>query len=203
MLKRLIPLVGIALIASVADAQIGPSNGANPNTVKTASLPPIDLPLLNSATETITVVDISGIATGGDDPLDDVVLTVPLAPGAHVIGIGFDVVLDSFDPSWLSEASIDFNGEVVLPPGVGDDFSGLGVPYSSGGIIDLVGLGFDFFPAGGDLVMTFFEGFDDGAVAPDGMWADTSLITVEWVPEPATFSLLLLAGLGFVAMRRR
>jgi hypothetical protein len=77
------------------------------------------------------------------DP-DNVVVTLDLnallggAAGADafVTGLGWDVTVTSNDPSWLSEATYNFNGEIFVTPGIGEDVPGTN-SYSSGGILDL------------------------------------------------------------------
>lgn len=141
--------------------------------------------------ESTTTVDISGAPTGGDNPIDDQVVVVDLGTGvdAHVIGIGFEVTLRVTDPSWLSEATVDFDSTLLMTPGVGFDLPGL-MSFSSGGIVDLRtisdGMGgfLDYVAPGGITTLTLFEAFDDFAVAPDGFYLDDSIITIQF-DEPS------------------
>ena len=64
-----------------------------------------------------------------------------------VVGLGWEVTIDAFIPSWLSDASIAIGSnptfefpDFVLVPGEGDDFGALRT-YSSNGIRDLDELG--------------------------------------------------------------
>jgi hypothetical protein len=143
------------------------------------------------------------------DP-DNVVVTLDLnallggAAGADafVTGLGWDVTVTSTDPSWLSEATYSFNGEIFVTPGVGEDFPGTN-SYSSGGILDLGDNGLpDILAAGGILTIEFFDSFDDFADAIDGFSSGTLTLAVDYkIPAPAGLAVLGLGGL--VATRRR
>ncbi len=141
-------------------------------------------------------------------------LTYDLA-GAHITGIGWDVDLFAISPSWLSEMRIyfggsDYSGGLFLTPGIGSTVSGFG-SFASGGVVDLVGIGFDFTVAASGLYVEFFEGFDDypdGGL--DGVYRSGTL-TVEYtpaivpgIPEP-TIWVTMIAGFGLVGagLRRR
>ena len=129
---------------------------------------------------------------------------------SRVVGIGWDVRLFADTPSWLSEMTVSFGPTsgpaIFLNPAAGDDFSGR-QDYSSGGVVDLIGLGFDFdVAADGNLRMEFFESFDDYAGDFDGIWRSGTLtIEVTPVPEPATYGLMALGlfAVGAAARRRR
>lgn len=127
--------------------------------------------------------------------------------GFTVTGIGWDVTLFADSPSWLSELKVSFedsaqtNG-LFLTPGIGDDAPGTQA-YTSGGIVDLVGLNLDFpLLADNKMRVEFFEGFDDYPDDWDGVWNGTLSVQMEAVPEPASM-LAVGAGLAAVARRRR
>ena len=138
---------------------------------------------------------------------NNVVIGPNIGANSHVIGIGWDVSLSTVGASWLSELQVSFEDStaatgVWLTPGVADGFPGSGV-YTSGGVVDLIGLGLDFTVGGdGVLRMEFFEGFDDISNSIDGFW-DAGILTVQYEAIPAPGSLALLAGAGFIAARRR
>lgn len=141
------------------------------------------------------------------DPLNIVQIVNTAIANGQVVSIGWDVTLFADDPSWLSELTVGFSdsaqtGGVDLAPGFGDDFSGTQA-YSSGGLVDLIGLGLDFsLGADGLLRLEFFEGFDDFANDWDGIWISGTLsVEVLEVPAPSAFALLGFAGV--VAGRRR
>lgn len=162
-----------------------------------------------AATPTVDI-DVSGIFSYDEEgEAINIVTAEMLAPNAHVTGIGWDVQVEAFSPSWLSELTVSFGGTslawVYLTPGVGDDDPGP-ASYSSGGIVDLVGLGLDFNVDGdGMLVSEWFEGYDDLPGSADGQWI-SGTITVQYaVPEPETYGMMALGlgVVGFVARRRR
>jgi len=140
-------------------------------------------------------------------PLNVVQIVNTAIANGHVVSIGWDVTLFADSPSWLSELTVAFENTaqtsgVFLAPGTGDDFPGTQA-YSSGGLLDLIGLGLDFnLDADGQLRLEFFEGFDDFPNDWDGIWMSGTLsVEVLDVPAPSAFALLGIAG--FAAGRRR
>lgn len=130
-----------------------------------------------------------------------------IGANSHVVGIGWDVTLEADGLSWLDDMKVSFedstqaNG-VWLTPGVGDYFAGTST-YSSGGVVDLVGIGYDFNVGGdGNLRMEYFEGYDDYANAIDGYWLNGTL-TIAYEAVPAPGAMALFGAAGFVAARRR
>ncbi|MCC6228781.1 MAG: PEP-CTERM sorting domain-containing protein [Phycisphaerales bacterium] len=130
-----------------------------------------------------------------------------IGAGSHVIGIGWDVNLTAVGASWLSELQVSFEDTalstgVYLTPGVGDTFSGTGA-YSSGGVLDLIGLALDFNVGGDGLLhMEFFEGYNDYVGSADGYW-NSGTLTVMYDTIPAPGAMALFGAAGFVAARRR
>ena len=200
--------VAAALLAAPAMAALSPASGFIASPLPAGS---------TSTVITVTDFDVSGIFSVDPlgDPLNEV-FSLVLAPNASVIGIGWDVVLFADFPSWLSEMVVSFgstsdNYIVFLTPGVGDDFSGTQA-YSSGGIVDLVGLGLNFnVDADGILRREFFEDFDDFPGDWDGIW-DLGTLSIQWsvpgggvIPEPGAWAMMIAGfGLvGFMARRRR
>ena len=159
----------------------------------------------------VVTVDTAGITTYGEfgDPANTV-LNFDIGANSHVTGIGYDVNLTAFDPSFLSEITISFTPSdptagVLLSPGFQDAISGT-ASYSSGGIGDLVSQGLDFNVSGdGTLRLEFYEEFQDN-VNPNGRFNSGTLsVQYDAVPEPSTWALLGLGavGTGVAALRRR
>ena len=145
-----------------------------------------------------------------NDP-DNSTQTTAIGANAHIIGIGWDLEISALDPSFLSESNLSLSSatafEVQITPAVGDDFSGTD-NYSSGGVIDLIGLGLDFIlGADGILYTQLFESFDDFPNAADGFWTGRVTVRAELeetaVPEPVTSMLLTLGAAGLASRARR
>jgi hypothetical protein len=110
----------------------------------------------------------------------------------HLSGIGWDVQLTAYDPSYLSEIAVlitNVNGEgFVLRPGEEDDFDGTG-SYSSGGLNDLCGV---YGPPmlelpDGYLYLEFLETYDDFPdCEQDGNWDSGTLTFAFDTPAPFT-----------------
>jgi hypothetical protein len=174
----------------------------------------VTTPSASAATITeVLVVPVAGILSMEEygDPLNTV-LSFGLPANADIIGIGWQTMQTANAPSFLSEMVVSFETssalELTLTPGIGDNFAGT-ASYSSGGIVNLVGSGFDFeLNADGVLRMEFFETFNDFIGGPDGRW-DAGTISIRYqfesteVSEPATLVLAAIALLGVAARSRR
>ncbi|MBX3380073.1 MAG: PEP-CTERM sorting domain-containing protein [Phycisphaeraceae bacterium] len=163
----------------------------------------------SAANAAIFNIDVSGIYSNDEygSPINVVQYLNTAIANGHVVSIGWDVQIYADSPSWLSEISVAFENSgqsagVFLAPGTGDDFPGTS-SYSSGGLLDLIGLGLDFnLDANGILRLEYFEGYDDYFQDWDGQWLTGTLsIEILEVPAPSAFALLGFAGI--VAGRRR
>ncbi|MEF7614025.1 PEP-CTERM sorting domain-containing protein [Aquincola sp. MAHUQ-54] len=161
-----------------------------------------------SVAGTLTI-DVSSIASageflGGANP----VFQYDIGANSVVKAVSYDVVLQAYEPSWLSELGAAFtdsstlNG-FLLRPAFGTNAAGSG---SFAGSIDLAGGGLGFaVGADGMLRVEFAEDAYDG-LTPDGLWR-SGAITVEFtsaVPEPGTYALMALGLAGiYLSARRR
>ena len=159
-------------------------------------------------------VDVSGIPSFGElgDP-GNISFSTLIGANAHVTGVSYDVTIQAFDPSYLSEITLYFGNTaqdtgVFLSPGFEYLEPGTGSFSDSANLVDL---GLDFNVDDDGLLYTeFFEAFDDSSVSPDGSWlSGTVTFTYEDgatapVPEPASWAMMI-AGFGLVggALRSR
>jgi len=161
---------------------------------------------------TITL-DLSGLMTwdllGDPDNLVMIIDGGPLAEFSHVVGVGWDVTIETSGGSWLSEATIgiensDQSSGVFLGPGSGTDTSGT-VAFNSGGLIDIVSEGLDFYlNEDGDFRIEFFETFDDNPDEIDAEFLLGSSLQIKYtlIPAPSAMALMGLGGLLTVRRRR-
>lgn len=155
------------------------------------------------------VVDVTGAQSRnllGD--AGNVVRLIDIGAHATVNALDWDVILEAFSPSLLSELQISFGSssgldQLTLQPGFGDDASGSG-RYS--GSLDLTGFG---IAAGDDglLRIEFSELYKDlGVDTADGQWLGGTLtfdVSVSAVPEPGSAALALLGLAAAAAVQRR
>lgn len=165
--------------------------------------------------ETVThdlSIDLSGVQSFSElsSPLNTV-LTRFLNTDAHIIGLGWDVSMTAFAPSWLDDVKVRLSDSadslpLDLRPGEGDQFAGTR-SYGSGGIVDLTSLGYDFNVGNdGALRIEIYETLDDVPGADAVFNSGSSLVVryetaVTSVPEPSTQILLLVGGV-LMATRR-
>ena len=127
------------------------------------------------------------------------------APFNLFTGIGWNVTLEAFNPSWLSEmallmVNIDGVG-VILRPGAGQNRPGTGT-FSSP-VVKLRDVNIPDVPLpDNNLYLEFYETFDDFPDAIDGFWRSGTL-TFQVIPEPASMMALGAGLAGLLALRRR
>ncbi len=161
------------------------------------------------------VVDLSLEDIGSWDELGEApntVLTVDVADLAgfgsgqslFLTGLGYDLTLETFGFSWLSEAEILFEDAdapgsgFLINPAAGDDFAGTDTYTQS--LTKFVPQN-QFFLTNGVLRIEFYESFDDIPNTLDAQWNGTLTLQVD-IPSPGAAPLLLAAFVG-AARRRR
>ncbi len=157
---------------------------------------------------TPVVVDVAGAQSRNLlGETGNTVWLIDIGARAAVNALDWDVLLEAFSPSLLSELQVSFGSssgldQLTLQPGFGDDASGSG-RYS--GTLDLTGFG---IAAGDDglLRIEFSELYKDlSTTVADGQWLGGTLtfdVSTSAVPEPGSAALALL-GLGAAAVHRR
>lgn len=138
------------------------------------------------------------------DPANFVIM-IPLGPpGTIVNGLGWDVVVEAFAPSWQSEIAVRFSDSSIGTSGFifrpRNGFNVPGVGASTNTVVKLSTVGIpDLVLPDGFLRLEFYETFDDGPMQ-DGVW-HSGVLNIQWVPTPGTLGLLAAGGL--LAVRRR
>ncbi len=153
------------------------------------------------------VIDLSGIESWDwfNDP-DNYTAMYGLDPNTHIVGVGWDLTIQTSGPSWMSEVTIDISnsngsGGVSLNPGWSAAYNGT-ASFDSGGIISIFGNGDFLLNPDGILRMQVYESLDDNDDAVDATFLAGSSLMVQYVviPTPGTLSVL---GLGLLSIRRR
>lgn len=166
--------------------------------------------LLTTSIASATVINFDISQTNSwDGPGDsnNELLSFDLGSNVTLTGIGWDVNIQTVDPSWLSEANILFTDSsnstlFFLTPGLGNDFLGT-ANFSTGGVIIDLGaaLGNTFFLPDGVINLEFFESFDDFPDQIDATFLVPSTLSfqVMSVPEPTSLLALGILGVGFAS----
>jgi subtilisin family serine protease len=105
-------------------------------------------------------------------------VTLDIGVGNAVTGFGFEVTVEAFDPSWLSESRMAILSNAGDPIGSGasiqpDATGGPGVANASSG--GIVALGAPVAAnASGEIYIEWFESFTDAEVSPNSAWSDAA-----------------------------
>ncbi len=194
---KAIALTALAAAAGLATASPYLASGLTDYSVSNAG----------AATATLTI-DVSGAQfNDAQGSALNEMLSIALADGAVVTGIGWDVTLTSIGASWANEAVINFEDQIFLTVS-GDGFPVTSANYSSG-IIDLTddvslpNITLDTLGASDTLDIEFFESFVDNGGTGDNFFEAGSVLFLQVAGVPAPGSLAILGLGGLVAGRRR
>ena len=161
-----------------------------------------------SATGEIVTFDLNDIASWADQGDDgNWVLSNVVQPDQQIVGFGYELELETFGPSWLSEAAIGISDAAalddgfILSPGAGFNLPGAET-FSTGGIIPLSLIGSAPVPISSNtLRIEFFETFTDFPNQADAVWNGT--LSLDLRPVPGAGTMALFGCIGALTRRRR
>lgn len=190
-----ITFISIAVFAGLAHANLHSGPSSEPLNISLGTA---------SATTTVTFnYNNAGVwdAFAGMSANDYMLANIGI--GSHVVGISFDVTIDTIGGHLLSEVAFasgavggaDF---LTLAPGSADVMPGTG-SYSDS--FDLVGIGFDYTTDSGLVFVEWHTIFGNDPLIQDAVINGS--FTIQYKPVPAPKSLALLGLSGLVASRRR
>jgi len=173
-----------------------------------------DIAIGNTGAYPMMVIDVSGFGFYGEqgNVLNDVIRSRIFgvkAGSVTIMGLGWDLNMETVGASWLSEATLGLGGTNLqamdLTPFLGEDFPGSG-HASSNGIFDLQGKGMQF-QLGDDntFQIELFESFVDDPGGLDAFFLEGSTITIEFqatLPSPGGVGVMVVCGIGLTRRRR-
>lgn len=210
-MKNTLPVAFVLALSSAALAAGGSGMSQPLNARGTMPLAPAVADRAGTQVDVTLLRSVNSFGAFGDagNFVESVNLPVTLGPGETIVitGIGWDVTLTAFEPSFIEEMAVDIrdpgsDGGVGLAPGVGyDDW---GTESFANEVVKLADAQIQNIALTGTAVeFEFYELFDDLANENDGFWILGSVLTIQYqvVPTPGSAALLGLAGL--VGLRRR
>lgn len=162
-----------------------------------------------SAQASTLSVDVGGTQSKGEfGNAANTVLSLNLGAGAALSRFSWDVELEAFAPSQLSNLRLAISGTdldlggLLFTPGEGVDAAG---SMHFTGSLDLAAEGLSFLLGSDGLLRLEFHQAASNGLNPDGLWKsgtlsfDTDAVTV---PEPGSL-LLIASGLSLLAIAQR
>jgi len=158
-----------------------------------------------ATTITISVFEVESFDEAGSSL--NAILWVPVELDQTLVSVSWNVSLEAFEPSWLSEMSVTISNEagdqISFAPAVLNEFSG-SESYIGGINLDAVGLSFGV-RSGSLLRVEFWESFDDSQNQADGRWKSGALqftFSASPIPEPTALATLAL-GIAMIWLKFR
>ncbi|OAB62941.1 hypothetical protein AY599_13385 [Leptolyngbya valderiana BDU 20041] len=181
-----LPTIGVSPASLTGSVDVlNPTGGSALDISNTGTA--LDLEISVEEAETVTAavrgnptLSVNGVEVfeGLGTPANSSV-TLNIGAGNAVTGVGYEVTIEAFSPSWLSESRMAILSNAGDPIGTGaeiipvDGTNASGVEtVSSGGII---ALGSPVAANGaGEIYIEWFESFNDTTPAPDSVWSDSA-----------------------------
>lgn len=198
-MKNLIIASTIAAVAGIASA--------NPFLTETASAVGVIAPATPRGAVSVLSTDFTAVSS--NDFFGEAVNEVfdyNIGANSQVVGVSWDLNIQTIGASWLSEAIFDFTDSAIttgvsVTAGQGVNNPG-NMSFSSGGFLSLVDVNLDFaVGADGLLRVEFWESFTDNGGTGDAIVSGNISYQYIAVPTPGALAVLGLGGL--VATRRR
>ena len=156
----------------------------------------IDYPAAPDRSGTVTAYDVAGRQSfdGPGAPNNELItfnvaaaLDLPAGTDLLMTGAGWNVDIEAFGTSWLSEPGVSFaptggKAEIFVRPGAGDNFPGIGSYNSAVVKFSSIPLP-DISLPDGVVIPEFFESFDDVPGSADGRWINGTL-SLQFVENP-------------------